>query len=318
VEAGYQVVVLDNLVHGHRDTVDSMQGAELIVGDIADQGLLRRLFRLHDISAVFHFSAYAYVGESVLNPSKYYQNNVAATLNLLDVMLEFGVHHFVFSSSCATYGIPCEVPITEDQPQVPINPYGASKLMVERILRDYDHAYGLKSVIFRYFNAAGADSRMRSGERHDPETHIIPLMLQAAAGETDSVSIFGSDYPTPDGTCIRDFIHVTDLAQAHLMGLDYLTQHHRSECFNLGGENGASILELLEVARRVTGRNIPVAYASRRDGDPPMLVGCSDKAKRVLGWSPEYSDLETIVAHAWQYYQVRVGEPTETPRPEGS
>ncbi|HEY9778761.1 MAG TPA: UDP-glucose 4-epimerase GalE, partial [Leptolyngbyaceae cyanobacterium] len=252
--AGYGVVVLDNLVYGHRELVEQVLQVELIVGDTNDRPLLDELFAKHNIAAVMHFSAYAYVGESVTDPIKYYRNNVVGTLTLLEAMLAASVKSFVFSSTCATYGVPKTVPIPEDHPQSPINPYGMTKLMVERILADFDVAYGLKSVCFRYFNAAGADPTGLLGEDHNPETHLIPLVLMAAMGKRESVSIFGTDYPTPDGTCIRDYIHVTDLADAHILGVEYLLQGGDSTFFNLGNGNGFSVKQVIDTAKTVTGR----------------------------------------------------------------
>ncbi len=303
--AGYGVVVLDNLVYGHRELAEKVLQVELIVGDTNDRALLDELFAKHHIAAVMHFSAYAYVGESVTDPDKYYRNNVVGTLTLLEAMLAASVKSFVFSSTCATYGEPIKVPIPEDHPQNPINPYGATKLMVERILADFGHAYGLKSVCFRYFNAAGADPTGLLGEDHNPETHLIPLVLMAAMGKRESVSIFGTDYPTPDGTCIRDYIHVTDLADAHILGLEYLLQGGDSALFNLGNGNGFSVKQVIDTARTVTGRDIKVVESDRRPGDPPMLVGSSDKARKILGWKPQYPALQDILNHAWQWHQRR-------------
>jgi UDP-glucose 4-epimerase len=248
-----------------------------------------------------HFSGYAYVGESVVDPSKYYHNNVANTLNLLDVMREFHVNCFIFSSSCVIYGIPHQIPITEDHPQHPINPYGKSKLMVEQILRDFDSAYSLNHVNLRYFNAAGADPDAEIGESHNPETHLIPLVLDAAQGKSEDIKIFGTDYDTPDGTCIRDYIHVTDLADAHLKGLLYLMNDGKSDSFNLGNGNGFSVREVIETARRVTGKGIKATAWERRAGDPPVLIGSSDKAKQILDWKPHYNDLSTIIETAWNW-----------------
>lgn len=302
--AGYEVVVLDNLVYGHRDLVEKLQ-VNLIVGDTSDRTLLDHLFTNHNISAVMHFAAYAYVGESVTDPSKYYRNNVIGTLTLLDAMMAASIKKFVFSSTCATYGIPKTVPIPEDHPQNPINPYGASKLMVERMLSDFDTAYDFKSVCFRYFNAAGADPNGLLGEDHNPETHLIPLVLQTALGKRESVSIFGTDYDTSDGTCIRDYIHVTDLANAHVLGLEYLLKAGDSTVFNLGNGNGFSVQEVIETAKEVTGKEIKVQKCDRRPGDPPILVGSSDKARTILGWHPQYGDLKDILSHAWKWHQNR-------------
>ncbi|MCA1992190.1 MAG: UDP-glucose 4-epimerase GalE [Coleofasciculus sp. S288] len=306
--AGYEVVVLDNLVYGHRDFVETVLQTELIVGDLEDRALLDRLFTNHKIDAVMHFAAYAYVGESIAYPAKYYRNNVVGTLTLLEAMMAASVKKIVFSSTCATYGVAESVPISEDHSQNPINPYGASKLMVERILSDFDAAYGVKSVRFRYFNAAGADPDGLLGEDHTPEPHLIPLVLLTALGKRESISILGTDYPTPDGTCIRDFIHVTDLATAHVLGLEYLLQGGESDVFNLGNSNGFSIKQVIETVRAVTGREIKVVESDRRPGDPPVLVGGSDKARKVLGWVPQYSNLSDILSHAWQWHQKRHGE----------
>lgn len=304
-QAGYRVIVLDNLVYGHRDIAETVLNVELIEGDTNDRPLLDKLFATHNISAVMHFAAYAYVGESVTDPAKYYQNNFVGTLTLLEAMLAANVKHFVFSSTCATYGVPQIIPIPEDHPQNPINPYGATKLMVERVLTDFDKAYDFKSVCFRYFNAAGADPQGRLGEDHSPETHLIPLVLQTALGLRDSIAIFGTDYPTPDGTCVRDYIHVADLAQAHVLGLSYLLNGGNTTIFNLGNGNGFSVREVIEMARQVTGREIPAIEHPRRPGDPPALVGSGDRARNVLGWNPQYADLHTLISHAWSWHQKR-------------
>lgn len=305
LQAGYQVLILDNLVYGHRDLVEQVLQVKLIEGDIEDRPLLDHLFQTHKIEAVMHFSAYAYVGESVTDPDKYYRNNVVATLTLLEAMLAASIKKFVFSSTCATYGVPKFIPITEDHPQNPINPYGATKLMVERILSDFDIAYGLKSVCFRYFNAAGADPSGLLGEDHNPETHLIPLVLQTALGQRQSISIFGTDYPTPDGTCIRDYIHVSDLADAHILGLEYLLKGGESNVFNLGNGNGFSVREVIAAAQEVTGINISVQECDRRPGDPPSLIGSSEKARKILGWQPIYPNIKDIVTHAWNWHQKR-------------
>jgi UDP-glucose 4-epimerase len=304
-QAGYQVVVLDNLVYGHRELVESVLKAELVVGDTNDRALLDHLFSTHDIAAVMHFAAYAYVGESVTEPAKYYRNNVTGTLTLLEAMVDANIKKFVFSSTCATYGVPKTVPIPEDHPQDPINPYGATKLMVERILADFDPAYQLKSVSFRYFNAAGADPNGQLGEDHEPETHLIPLILLTAMGKRDAISIFGTDYPTADGTCIRDYIHVADLAAAHVLGLEYLLNGGDSQLFNLGNGSGFSVKEVIEAARAVTGKPIKVIECDRRPGDPPALVGSSAKARQTLGWQPKYNDIHQILTDAWNWHQKR-------------
>lgn len=304
-QSGYRVVVLDNLVYGHRDFIDDVLQVDFFEGDIGDRQLLDEIFSRYPISAVMHFAAYAYVGESMQKPAKYFRNNVAGTLTLLEAMVAASVNKFVFSSTCATYGVPKQVPVTEEHPQNPINPYGRSKLMVEQILAAFDQAYGLKSVCFRYFNAAGADPEGRLGEDHTPETHLIPLVLQTALGQRESVYIFGNDYATPDGTCIRDYIHVADLADAHVLGLKYLFDHERSEIFNLSNGNGFSVKQVITTAQRVTGCQINVIEADRRPGDPPTLVGSSEKVSKILEWQPQYSDLEDIIRHAWQWHQIR-------------
>ena len=298
---GVPCVVLDNLSRGRRELA---LDAELVVGDIGDPRLVPKVLAQYKITAVMHFAALAYVGESVSKPAEYYENNVVRTLNLLECMVRANVRQFVFSSTCATYGLPESTPITEDHPQRPVNPYGASKLMVERILRDFDAAYGLRSVVFRYFNAAGADPSGAIGECHDPETHLIPLALQVAAGSRDSLEIYGTDYPTADGTCVRDYIHVNDLGQAHLLGLQHLEADKPSEVFNLGNGNGFSVKEVLATAERVTGRKIAAKYAPRRAGDPHALVGGAAKAKRVLGWKPQFESLESIIDTAWRWHKA--------------
>ncbi|OBQ01831.1 MAG: UDP-galactose-4-epimerase [Anabaena sp. LE011-02] len=304
-QAGYEVVILDNLVYGHRDLVEQVLRVELIEGDTSDRLLLDNLFQSRNFAAVMHFSAYAYVGESVTDPAKYYRNNVLGTLTLLESMLAASIKNFVFSSTCATYGVPNFIPITEDHPQNPINPYGATKLMVERILTDFDVAYNFKSVRFRYFNAAGANPQGLLGEDHHPETHLIPLVLQTALGKRESISIFGTDYPTPDGTCIRDYIHVNDLADAHVLGLEYLLNGGESEVFNLGNGNGFSVREVIAAAEDVTGMVISVQECDRRIGDPPALIGTSEKARKILNWQPQYPGIKDIVSHAWQWHQTR-------------
>lgn len=304
-QAGYEVLVLDNLVYGHRELVEEVLQAELIEGDTCDRALLDETFAKHNIAAVMHFAAYAYVGESVTEPAKYYHNNVVGTLTLLEAMLAASVKQFVFSSTCATYGVPKTTPIPEDHPQSPINPYGTSKLMVEKMLADFSTAYDFHSVTFRYFNAAGADPQGRLGEDHNPETHLLPLVLLTALGKRESVSIFGTDYPTPDGTCIRDYIHVTDLADAHVLGLKYLLDGGSTAIFNLGNGNGFSVKQAIETARQVTGREIKAIECDRRPGDPPALVGSSEKATQILGWQPQYADLHAILTHAWQWHQTR-------------
>ncbi len=302
---GYRVILLDNLAYGHRDLVERVLKGELVVGDTGDRALLDRLFAERAIDAVMHFAAYAYVGESVKHPDKYYRNNVVGTLTLLEAMVAAGIDKFVFSSTCATYGVPKAVPIPENHPQDPINPYGATKLMVERILSDFEVAYGLRSTIFRYFNAAGADPEGLLGEDHTPETHLIPLILLTALGKRDAIGIYGTDYPTPDGTCIRDYIHVSDLARAHVLGIERLLEGGGSAIFNLGNGKGFSVRETIAAAKSVTGRDFKVIEGDRRPGDPPMLVGSSEKARSTLGWKPQYPDIEHILEHAWRWHQQR-------------
>ena len=299
--SGTSVVVLDDLSAGYRDAVGA--DAELVVGSAADARLLGELFRLHRFDAVMHFASFIQVGESVVEPAKYYANNVAATLTLIDAMRTAGVLCFIFSSTAAVYGNPAYVPIDEAHPKSPINPYGRSKWMVEQLLEDYDRAYGLKSVCLRYFNAAGADPEGEFGERHMSETHLIPLVLQAASGRREAISVFGTDYDTPDGTCIRDYIHVVDLCDAHALALDRLLEGGGSARFNLGNGLGFSVKEVIDTARRVTGREIPVCFEPRRPGDPARLVADSRKAREELGWKPLHADLATIVEDAWAWEQ---------------
>lgn len=306
-QAGYDLLVLDNLSNGHQELVEQELQVKVMVGDISDRPFLDHLFSTYPIAAVMHFAAYIAVGESVTDPGKYYRNNVAGTLTLLEAMVAASVKQLVFSSTCALYGTPKFVPITEEHPQEPMSPYATSKQMVERMLADFDAAYGLKSVRFRYFNAAGADPDGRLGEDHAPETHLIPLVLLAALGKLESIAIFGTDYPTPDGTCVRDYIHVADLAQAHVLGLQYLQNGGDSDVFNLGNGSGFSVREVIEAARQVTQREIQVVERHRRPGDPPILVGSSDKARSVLDWQPKYADLNAILTHAWQWHQQRHG-----------
>jgi UDP-glucose 4-epimerase len=311
-QAGYDLLVLDNLANGHRELIEETLRAPLIVGDTNDRELLDRLFAEHDIAAVMHFAADIAVGESVSDPAKYYRNNVVGTLTLLQAMVQASVKQFVFSSTCALYGVPQFIPLTEDHPFAPISPYATTKWVVEKMLQDFAIAYGLRSVSFRYFNASGADPQGRLGEDHDPETHLIPLILLAALGQREEICIFGTDYPTPDGTCIRDYIHVSDLAQAHILGLEYLLTGGESNVFNLGNGNGFSVREVIEMAREVTGKEIRVIEKERRPGDPPILVGSSDKAKQVLNWQPKYADLENILSHAWQWHQQRHAKASES------
>jgi UDP-glucose 4-epimerase len=306
-QAGYEVVIFDNLEYGHRELVDRVLDVELVVGDTRDPAALATLFATHKIDAVMHFAAYIAVGESVTEPGMYYANNVVGTLNLLEAMRSAKIDKFVFSSTCAVYGVPQFTPLVEDHPFAPISPYATSKLMVENILADFDRAYGLRSVRFRYFNAAGADPSGRLGEDHSPETHLIPLVLLTAMGKREHISVYGTDYPTPDGTCIRDYVHVQDLAAAHVLGLKHLLAGGDSQIFNLGNGNGFSVKEVIETAKQVTGKEIKVVYGDRREGDPPILVGSSDRVRQMLGWQPEYPGLAEIIAHAWQWHQIRHG-----------
>ena len=298
---GRKIVVLDNLVYGHREAIVDPQ-VELVTGEIGDRALLERLFDEHGgFSAVVHFAAYAYVGESVTDPLKYYRNNTAEPLTLLEVMRDRGCRVFVFSSTCATYGVPETVPIAETTPQSPINPYGRSKLMLEWILADCEHAWGLKSACLRYFNASGSSADGLIGEDHDPETHLIPRVLMALTGEIEHVEVFGTDYPTPDGTCIRDYIHVDDLASAHALALDHLIAGKDSFRCNLGTGVGVSVKEIIDAAESVTGKTVPVKYGERRAGDPPALLADPRLAKELLGWEAAHKDVREMVKHAWAW-----------------
>lgn len=293
----YSVVVADNLVYGHKEAVDSR--AKFEIADLADKASLRKVFDKYNIDAVIHFAAFAYVGESVQNPQKYYQNNVVGTINLLDVMMEYGVKKIVFSSTCATYGEPQYTPIDEKHPQNPINPYGRTKLMIEQIFADYEKAYGLQHIALRYFNAAGCAADGSIGESHTPETHIIPLVLKAITGERDNIKVFGTDYDTRDGTCIRDYIHVEDLAQAHRLAVEKLGSYNG--CINLGTGVGTTVKEIITAAENVSGKKCPVEYAERRAGDPAKLFADNRKAKKILGWNPQYLNIENIIQTAWNW-----------------
>ena len=297
---GYLPIVLDNLSRGHEKAV---KWGPLIEGSISDRNILKRVFSEHRIDAVMHYAAYSYVGESVTDPSMYYQNNLADTICLLSEMLEAEVKKIVFSSSCAVYGEPEEIPITENHPQNPVNPYGRTKYMVEQVLNDFKYAYGVEFVSLRYFNAAGADPEGELGEDHNPETHLIPLAIQAALGKREEIRIYGNDYPTHDGTCIRDFIHVEDLAESHLLALNRLLNGKGGGTYNLGNGQGYSVREVIDITRRITGKPIRDRVVDRRDGDPAVLVGSSDKAKNELGWNPRVPDLESIVETAWHWHQ---------------
>lgn len=295
---GFTPIVFDSLVTGYEENV---RWGPFVRGDLADRAAIDRALREYAPSAVIHFAAFSLVGESVTDPGKYYRNNVVGSLNLLEAMRDAGVKDLVFSSTCATYGVPRTIPIPEAHEQLPINPYGASKMMMERMMSDFAAAHGLRFVALRYFNAAGGDPDAEIGERHEPETHLIPLVLDAARGKRPQVTVFGDDYETPDGTCIRDYIHVDDLADAHLRALDYLRNGGTANVFNLGNGKGYSIREVIRVAERVTGLIIPAVIGARRAGDPPVLVGDASLARRDLGWVPEYADLDVIVAHAWAF-----------------
>ena len=297
-QAGYAVTVADDLSSGRREAV---RDVELHVGDIGDAGFVDALLRQVKPAAVMHFASFIQVGESVADPAKYYRNNIAATLVLLEAMRAHGVTRFIFSSTAAIFGDPQYTPIDEAHPKAPINPYGRSKWFVEQMLEDFDRAYGLKSVCLRYFNAAGADPDDELGECHEPETHLIPLILQVASGRRPHITVYGEDYPTADGTCIRDYIHVEDLCQAHLLALRQLLAGGESARYNLGNGNGYSVREVIEAARRVTGHPIPVQVGARRAGDPPVLVADASAARRVLGWQPRHADLERILADAWAW-----------------
>ena len=297
---GHHPITLDNLVYGHRRAV---RWGPFYEGDLADRKMLDTIFEKERIEAVMHFAAFAYVGESMSEPQKYYGNNLRNTIGLLDVMLAHRVKHFIFSSTCATYGDPQYVPIDEEHPRLPISPYGKSKYMIEEILADYSDAYGLQFISLRYFNAAGADPEGEIGEDHTPETHLIPLVLDVAAGRSSAVQVFGADYETEDGTCVRDYIHVSDLAAAHVLALEYLLQSSPSDFINLGSGTGFTVLQVIEAAESITGRKIRTTAAQRRPGDPPVLLASNDKACRILGWKPRSSHLEEIIQTAWNWHK---------------
>ena len=298
-QQGVDLWVYDNLSEGHRQAV---RAERLIVGDLTDRAKLEAILREKRVQAVMHFAASAYVGESVENPAKYYQNNLVGTLSLMEAMRAAGVRRMVFSSTCATYGVPQKIPITEDEKQQPINPYGFTKLAIERALSDYAHAYGWGYAALRYFNACGAASGGEIGEDHDPETHLIPLVLQAALGQRKEVLIYGNDYPTPDGTCIRDYIHVDDLATAHLAALERIDAGGQTK-LNLGTGHGVSVREVIDACCRVADREIPSRVVARRPGDPPVLVADAGRAERELDWHPRYITIESIVETAWRWHQ---------------
>jgi UDP-glucose 4-epimerase len=301
---GFKVISYDNLSRGFRDAV--MVG-EFVEGDIGDPKRLKDLFSSHPIDAVMHFAAYAYVGESVKKPEMYMENNFKKTKVLLDAMVEHDILSFIFSSTCAVYGIPKEIPIPENHPRKPVSPYGESKMLVEDMLAQYDGKYGLKSVSFRYFNAAGCDPEGELGERHHPETHLIPLALRAALGTGRPLSIFGTDYDTQDGTCIRDYIHVNDLSEAHILGLEYLFNQKKSELFNLGNGNGFSVKEIVRTVEEVTGRQVPCQETPRRAGDPPVLIGNAQKAIGTLNWRTAYGRIEDIIGTAFLWEKKSAG-----------
>lgn len=299
IDSGHTVTIADNLSSGF---INSTSGSLFVELDIEDTESLNALFSSQKFDAVMHFASPIQVGESVINPEKYYRN-LASTLNLLKSMIRANIMRIIFSSSAAVYGDPIYIPIDESHSKLPISPYGRSKWMAEQVLEDFDRAYGLKSISLRYFNASGADPTGKLGERHDPETHLIPLVMQAASGRRKNVTVFGRDYDTPDGTCIRDYVHVTDLASAHALALDYLIRSDNSSIFNLGNGQSFSVQEVIDTARRITGKTILVTDEPRRAGDPPRLVADSSKARQILRWQPKYSDLGTIVDHAWRWEQ---------------
>lgn len=301
-EAGWRPVALDNLVYGHRWAV---RWGPMVIGDLKDVSSLDDAFAVHRPQAVIHFAAYAYVGESVADPGKYYVNNAAGTLNLLEAMRRHDCRNVIFSSTCATYGMPEAVPIAEDHPQHPISPYGRSKLIIEWMLEDYAAAYGFRYAALRYFNAAGADPGGELGEAHDPETHLIPLAVEAALGRRPHLEVFGDDYPTEDGTAVRDYIHVSDLADAHVKALQHLLEGGSSLRLNLGTGNGYSVLEILNAVREAGGKEVPSRKAPRRPGDPPVLVAQANRAQQLLGWRPKHSSLQYIIETAWKWHEAQ-------------
>lgn len=304
-QQGYRPIVFDNLSSGHTWAV---KWGPLEHGDILDRSALERAIERHRPTACLHFAAFAYVGESVSDPGKYYRNNVVGSLTLLETLRDYGIDQFVLSSTCATYGVPDKVPIDETLTQAPINPYGASKLMVERMMADFHTAHRLRSVALRYFNAAGADPDVEIGEDHDPETHLVPLVLDAACGDRDAITVFGSDYETSDGTCVRDYIHVTDLAKAHVLALKALEQGLTHRAFNLGNGQGYSVREVIASVERVTGRTVPVRFGDRRSGDPARLISNSTRAATELHWRPHITQLDNIISTAWEWHQRRAQE----------
>ena len=299
VKRGYDVTVLDNLSNGNMISLD---GVKYIEGDIGDYDKVNKLLQFEEIDAVINFAALAYVGESVSDPRKYYDNNVVKGKAFLDAVVDSGVKKIVFSSSCATYGIPEKIPISEDERQWPVNPYGWTKLMFEQMMKDYDEAYGLRYISLRYFNAAGADADGSIGEMHDPETHVIPILLQNVLGIRKKFFVFGTDYDTRDGSCIRDYVHVTDLADAHIKAIEYLFENEKSDFFNLGTGEGITVLELIGAVEKITGRKLNVSLEDRRSGDPNALVADNTKAKIVLSWNPVHSSIENIIRTAWNWH----------------
>lgn len=310
----YNPIVLDNLIYGHSEFVERELQVPLIKGDVSDDDLIFNILNKYDINSVMHFAAFAYVGESVHNPKIYYENNFIGSIRLINTIINYGLEKglnkhlpFVFSSSCATYGVPQKLPIDENTPQKPINPYGASKMFIERVLKDYKKAYNFNSISLRYFNAAGASSNTNIGEDHTPETHLIPLAIKAAVDPNFTLTIFGNDYPTQDGTCVRDYIHVDDIADAHLKALSYLKKNNNSVCsaYNLGNGNGYSVNEIIKSIERVSGKKVKVKYGSRREGDPPILVASANKAYEELRWTPKYNDIDKIIYDALEWFNKR-------------
>lgn len=302
LESGMDTVIIDDLSKGH---VEAIKGGRFYQGDLNDCEFVRGVFAREKIEAVVHFAAFSLVGESVEKPGKYFTNNIGASLSLLEAMAEFGVKHIIFSSTAATYGEPDKTPIEETDPQIPTNPYGESKLCVEKILKWFGNAYGIRYCALRYFNVAGAYPDGSIGEDHRPETHLIPIVLEAALGKRQGITVYGTDYPTPDGTCIRDYVHVCDLVDGHLKALEYLQKGGESAAFNLGIGKGFSVREIIDAARKVTGRNFLVVEGTRRAGDPAILIASGEKAMRVLGWQPKHTGVETIIADAWRWHSKK-------------
>ena len=302
-EEGFNPIVIDNLHYGHEWAV---KWGVLIKGDFSDRDLLLEIFNTYKPIAVLHFAAFAYVGESVKNPNKYYKNNVSGSLNLLDVMNECSIKNIIFSSTCATYGIPKNIPISESEIQKPINPYGSSKLMIETIIKDFSLAYGLKYIILRYFNAAGADAKGEIGEDHDPETHLIPLTFRALDEPKKKLTIFGNDYKTADGTCIRDYIHVSDLANAHVLALMRLLNNKESSIYNLGNGKGYSVLEIINSVEKISNKRVFYEFGKRREGDPDVLIASAEKALNELKWCPKYSQIDEIIKTVWEWEKKRI------------